>query len=112
MIDWTKPVQTVDGRQVNIWTTDAKCYGCYTVVGEVKTSDGWSRVSWTVNGKFNAIHHSAYDLINIPQRHTYWLNVYKNAPSRIHESRDAADAAAWEHRIACIKIEYEEGEGL
>jgi hypothetical protein len=42
-----------------------------------------------------------------------WVNFYKypNA-SHVHASRGDADKAADDRRIACIKVTFEEGEGL
>jgi hypothetical protein len=61
------------------------------------------------------------DLINIPQKTTKWLNIYRYDRdiydryiynSYIHPTQKEADNVCDDNRIACIKIEFEEGEGL
>ena len=50
MIDWTKPVQTEDGRPVTIWTTEAKA-GAYPVRGEFFGDPLWVSCRWKLNGE-------------------------------------------------------------
>lgn len=47
-----------------------------------------------------------------PEKKEGWLNIYSNGSGNLHESRVPADLHAAASRIACIKITYEEGEGL
>ena len=42
---------------------------------------------------------------------TRWVNIYKAYPLG-YPSKEAADKAGVAHRMACIKLEFEEGEGL
>ena len=48
------------------------------------------------------------DIENVPEKLVRWVNVYPDA----HPSKKDADHCAAADRIACIRIEFEEGEGL
>jgi len=45
-------------------------------------------------------------------KHTGWMNRYPSGYAACHCTRDDADKYAGIDRIACIKIEWEDGEGL
>ena len=49
-----------------------------------------------------------------PVRHKRWVNIYPDSFACIipHLTKEVADKIASPLRIACIPIEYEEGEGL
>lgn len=44
-----------------------------------------------------------------PQKHKRWVNIYY---TNLFEKKEHADDGASSFRIACIEIEFEEGEGL
>jgi len=48
-------------------------------------------------------------LVNTPIKHKRWVNIY---PSTVHATREEADSGAARNRIACIEVEFEEGEGF
>jgi len=64
VLDFTKPVQTKDGRKVRILCTDAP--GDYPVVGLL----GNTPYSWTIDGKYNRglLVHDLRDLVNAPRK--------------------------------------------
>lgn len=41
-----------------------------------------------------------------------WLNIYSNHETYLHDTREDADICGMPNRIACIRIQFEEGEGL
>ena len=48
-----------------------------------------------------------------PVRHKRWVNIYHNPSAYCpYLTKEAADKKAAPTRIACIEIEFEEGEGL
>ena len=47
-----------------------------------------------------------------PQKLKRWVNVYPNDDISAYETREEADRAADHRRIACVEIEFEEGDGL
>ena len=116
MISKDKTYRTRDGREVRIYATDGKYP--FTVQGAVKTEHGeWEQVSWTNMGNFMLVEGCHNDLIELKPRYqrTLWMNMYLDYPDmRGHKSEAAADQAARDDRIACIKIDldFEEGEGL
>ena len=114
-IDWNKPVQTRDGSEVNIYTTSAKAGNKkYPVRGEVlKKSGFWSFESWTPEGEWSACAaDSDLDLVNVPEKHVRYFNMYPDSGKFVQprSSRDEADAKAAAGRIACVRVEFEEGQ--
>ena len=52
-------------------------------------------------------------LENVPEKHVRYFNVYTcgdGEVSRFNESRARADAVAGNGRIACVRVEFEEGQ--
>ena len=53
------------------------------------------------------------DVENIPEKITRWVNFYKNGrDGGVHPTKVDADRCATANRIACIPVEFDEGEGL
>lgn len=100
-IDWTKPLQTRDGREVTVITSEAR--GNYPVLYYVDTSENICRA--TAGGLYYIGETHRLDIINKPEKFTNWLNVYPNTIGCRYDSRAEADKAATSARIACIKIE-------
>jgi hypothetical protein len=80
------------------------------------TPGRWIACSWYLDG--SVLHKAQHrdDLFDIPVKHTRWVNVY---PSGVFYSittsfptKEAADSYAAKHRVACIEVTFEEGEGL
>lgn len=117
-LDLTKPVQTRDGRSVRIIETNFKGYSdTLTIVAIVWDSTVNQEVIhlYTPDGKTN--NNSKWDLINIPEKHTRWINIFPTGHnSENYKTKEEADriynGVNISKRIACIKIEFEEGEGL
>ena len=118
VLDLTKPVQTRDGEPVRILATDAK--GSYPVVGLVYESEAGEDEAefWTAAGHYYAAGmESGFDLVNVPEKLVGYLNVYGTRSQygqtsyRLYGSRAIADAEAddMRGRIACIRVECEEG---
>ena len=103
-IDWTKPVQTRDGRKVRVLCTDGPKRS--PVIGIV---DGNTYPSiWDGKGK-NAS--SATDLINVPEKRVVWVNMYPgDHGSYGYDEKAIADDYCGLHREACIRVEYEVGQ--
>lgn len=66
-IDFTKPVQTRDGRKVRILCTDSAVNG-WPVVGIVESSSSMLAMvyQWRLDGTCDFGRHSHTDLINVP----------------------------------------------
>lgn len=116
--------QTRDGRPVRVLCTDAA--GDFPVVGLVKTYSGGRDVpmAWTDRGEHEAtgFPERALDLIPVPVKRTGWVNLYPpdhqycdvstHGVCRTKEDADYAASVRDIPRVACIQIEWTEGEGL
>ena len=120
MIDEDKIYITRLGMPVRIYATDAG--GLFPVHGAIFNDGMWNGMKWTEEGKTNFVTTSRMvntddDLREVCPRHqrTLWMNMYSDYTDvRGHKNEAAADQAARDDRIACIKIDldFEEGEGL
>lgn len=112
-IDFTKRVQTRDGRPVTILTTE-RVHPVFPVVGLV---NGYDIRSFTHEGHFcpdGCENH--LDLVNVPVKHELWINIYHNEHGcpwvYSYQTKEEADYRAAPDRISCVRIEYEIGEGV
>ena len=115
-IDWDKPVQTRDGREVVIYTR-AGGNADYPVVGEVRLSGGtWSVNRWTSNGS-DPQARTCLRLVNVRQQHTVWVSLCRNTCGDVYchaisSAKAASDSGVISDRVACIPLTFYEGEGL
>lgn len=110
--DPTKPVQTRDGKPARILASDLR-NPAYPIVAAIYQLDQEVAFTYAKNGRYlDSVVKDEMDLINIPEKHVRWLNVYPTGLGRLYLSREEADRFSSPNRIACIRIEYEEGEGL
>jgi len=114
-IDWNKPVQTKDGRK--FFYLGRIPHVRLPIVGYIEGDDVPGQ--WPADGRINHNFDSNNDLINVPEKHKLWVNVYRDDNgdwrSGIEASKEAADLRDGYNiytRIACIRIEFHEGEGL
>ena len=111
MIDINKKYQTRAGRPVELLTTSAR--GAWPVVGHIGGEEQASL--WSLNGAYGYSYSGVHvrDLVEVKPKRTLWLNVYPDDEVYAHGSREDAEGGnADDSRIACLKIEFEEGEGL
>lgn len=47
-----------------------------------------------------------------PERISGWINVYCHMCGDLYDTKEAADAGSMDGRIACIHVEFDEGDGL
>lgn len=120
--DLTKPVQTRDGHPARIICTDARdkfWRDKVPMLALLETEPGLETIAaYKLDGTGGVFLESTTqklppDLINVPVKHVRWVNMYAGCG---HETLDEADEAAartgTHHRLACIRVEYQEGEGL
>ncbi len=112
-IDFSKPVQTRDGRKVRILCVDRK--SSQSIVGLITSPvDGAEELhSWHEDGR--RVHGAGWsgsneaDLINVPERLERWVNVYLSETGCFYgtygEARKEADA----DRLGVIRITFEDG---
>lgn len=124
IIDLKKNYKTRDGRKVRLLCDDAPGY--YPVIGyTVDEKEGRHYVkSWTKEGKYSTSVMSTHDLdlVEAKREHVGWINVDKGSDGMVcissnkccglFTNRSLADDYKTDKRIACVKIKFEEGEGL
>jgi hypothetical protein len=97
--------ETRNGMRVKVAMVDCgKLYGYL----ETKTGVGheWVPHYWCWRGGSRTSR--KYDLLDVPVKHTRWVNIYPESP----ETKRMAARVAGQSRIACIEVTFEEGEGL
>lgn len=107
-LDLSRPVTTRDGRPARIICTDRK--GPYPLVVLIDNCDSEATAYYCSKG-LAGTNASSLDLINAPIKYSGWLNVYRDGDTAFWDDRSAAD----KHqvgRIACIRVEFVEGEGI
>ncbi len=110
-IDFTKPIQTEDGRSARILCTDLNNLN-WTLVVAVKQTDGRESVYlYKENGSRGV---TGMNLENVPERHSVWMNEYKKEKCHpfggIRSSRSLCDdvCPTPAERTAVIEIVYED----
>lgn len=108
-----------DGTPHRIYADGSDTVG-NCIDGAVQLKDGkWFDTTWHSDGKcvrtWFTIEASDVEVISgcdlIPVKHTAWVNVYRY-PHRTKEDADYAASICNTDRIACLKVEFEEGEGM
>lgn len=116
-LDLSKPVQTRDGRKARIICTDLKCPDFPIVAAFQLTGSFNEEVSSTFrrDGTFLSGTQTVSDLINVPEKREVWINFYPKEEGRlprVHDTKSDADKHASKDREACVKVVYQEGDGL
>lgn len=109
MIDMNKQYRTRDGREVRLLMTDAG--GDWPVLGALRSGYTWSSWVWAADGAGSRSGPNAADLVEVKTKHVRWLNCYEDAHPTTREEADR-HVSKYARRIACIRVEFEEGEGL
>ena len=103
--------QTRDGRSVTLITANGR---------EPEPLVGWIRNSyapstWLRDGSYHqSKDRSSFDLTNIPELKRsgeLWVNIYTNYANAWTSKAEAAEWAT-RGRVACVRVEWTEGEGL
>lgn len=118
-LDWPHGHMTRDGRPARIVATDREHSRQPPIVALVSEKGDEIILTYFNNGHYYGEGEGAYDLINrpAPKRHgEVWANIYSSRTTdeavNVHTTRDEADRAAGRNRLACVRVEWTEGEGL
>ena len=110
----SKKVITRTGKNARIRCTDVK-RELYPVLALVDFEDYESPVLYTADGEFILGQERDFDLFFAPEKHTDYINLYRNGDSyflggRVYTSEENARYIANENNqyIKTIKIEWEE----
>lgn len=100
---------TRDGRKARVYATDGG--EPWVLHGAALTEDEWLLCAWQGNGASSQS--SASNLM--PPKQVRYVNVYStiydaHCSAAMYESRGDANHGAGANRIACIRIEFEEGQ--
>lgn len=115
-IDFTKPVQTRDGRKARVICTDVNSK-LQAVVAVIEVNANYPGeeivVSYTSDGNFGMFE-TPLDLVNVPERHSVWMNEYKKEKCHpfggLSSTRSLCDDVCLTatERTAVIEIVYED----
>lgn len=110
-IDWTKPVETKDGRKVRVLATDIPGeFPVWAAVGSAAPNFS----TYTLDGYvYDEKRPSPMDVVNTPVKKSGWINLYPTMSSyaianssMVYEDRRHADEGSSNARIACVFVEF------
>lgn len=113
-LDFTKPLQTRDGREVRIYSTDGM--EPYPIHGALLSELGWVVHTWASSG-VAVLGNSggSVDLVQVPVKHTFvkWVAFWENGEATIY-SENPVGKIVNRFIVAIKRVEgtYTEGEGL
>lgn len=120
MIEKSKRYRTRKGWEVEIYATGRG--GPFPVHGAFlhPVHGVWVNTAWTENGAAACNGVSDFDLIEVKPRIKGWVNLYRSEfggdiypLGRVFDSQEQARrVGASSQIIACIPVDFEEGEGL
>lgn len=116
-IDWTKPIQTRDGRKARVLATDLRGRR-NKPIAVVVTTDGEDQIcQFFRNGRYSCGEMWDLDIINAPTKRKAWVNIFRNNDDDedhlfdLHTDEDAANSDWTRHLgyrfIATVPIEWE-----
>jgi hypothetical protein len=113
--DPNKPVQFRNAlEKVRILATDFQ--SDFPIVIAVLRDDGTEEIRGRrADGRVYPNKEDFNDIVNVPEKHERWANIYNMAQqsySVLYPTREEADRNAVPGRVACVRLEYTEGEGL
>ena len=80
----------------------------YPVIG---INDAGGVSTFTSRGAYQVDHQSEYDLVReVKVKQVRYVNIYPNGTVFDHKSKRDAENGAGTSRLACIRVEYEEGQ--
>jgi hypothetical protein len=114
MIDLNKKYKTRSGLDAEVLRTDLKGFGNYPVLVLVTNTDGSQDVFQCMKtGKYNKDRDThELDLIEVKKKQVFYLNVNQDYRSGLFRTKSEAERHSSDNRIACIYVEFEEGQGL
>jgi len=113
MIDWKLgDATTENGDHVRILMLDGG--GDWPIIGAVQNGDSesWHTARWRADGMSVTLDRRLH-LVPPKRGGTMWVNFYDDGRTT-HHSRERADefASINGHRLACIEVNWTEGDGL
>jgi hypothetical protein len=114
-VDWSKPIQTRDGRKAEFLRELAGRDDPFAAA--VMDKDGREAVLfYFADGRLLSLDESPSDIINTPERikREVWLTLYRSGDISTDETEEAAKANRDKDRVACVRVQIDcaIGEGL
>jgi len=105
-----KTYTTRSGKDVVIYAIHPNQY--YAIHGAIYVDDEWDAETWKLDGCYDPISPKSYFDLMPPEPTTNegWVNVYGNRRGSLYPTREFADAVTRADRIACIRVEWREGQ--
>jgi len=108
--DQTKPCRTRDGRKARIISTDLKSFSPIVAIVDHENGREECVGIFHLNGRIIDHMDRPDDLVNVPEKHVRWLNIYDTPDAKLYMTKEQADKLADDTRLACVRIEFEEGQ--
>lgn len=110
-LDLTKPIVTRGGEKVRIVCTDMRGpKGTTSLLGLIDFTDCESMHTWTMDGEFYGNgQKSDLDLMNPPETRAAYVNIYNHTCTTREEADKAHKMSLCGNRLACVRVEFEEG---
>ena len=104
-------------EKVRILATDLKTDDNRPIVIAIMGPSGRETVAIRyADGRIYSGANNPYDLVNVPKKYEVWINFYDDEDggydSYSYSSQAIADESADSTRIACVRVEFTDGEGL
>lgn len=109
-IDWTKPIETVDGHSVRVLATDLD--SSFPVAVAVRNGGDGRETVLLLHSDGSYAKGKPPIIRNVPPAPIVrYFNVCENNYFSVgYNSRDEADEDAGSGRIACVRVEFREGQ--
>jgi len=104
--NWAEGFTTREGRAVRIIAHEPS-FASYETVGIIEGNHAFDR--WRNGGRYLSGCECSSDLIPRPVKRKGWVNVY---PDMLRMCKEDADYHRSHDAIACIEVEFCEGDGL
>lgn len=119
MVDWTKPIETMDGRAARVLATDIRRGDEFTIAITWPNADGTEGILLASEIGGTRSFPDEPQVRNKSGKREGWINVYrsddKSRPNdrvvgrmTVFASQDAANDCATIERVACVRVEWEE----
>lgn len=113
MIDWTKPIQTRDGKPAR-FMGKLETHAPFRFIVAVQLAPPDERLTFC-DAAGDTYFRSELQIVNRPEpKRTgkFFVNVYQGYSAVGHATREFADFNAGSERMACIEVNWVEGQGI